>query len=140
MDNFNEYFLKDRKIHLENINYETVKSEPSEAMRRLGCRDTIVAQLIGERGVKIIFNRRLNFEPEALFTLSVSFGVFLRFDPTRYGEVNWKEVNIVKQFTSDCPALVSELNARTTMLVAHITSASGGVPIVTGNPHEGKNG
>ena len=140
MDNFNEYFLKDRKIHLENINYETVKSEPSEAMRRLGCRDTIVAQLIGERGVKIIFNRRLNFEPEALFTLSVSFGVFLRFDPTRYGEVNWKEVNIVKQFTSDCPALVSELNARTTMLVAQITSASGGVPIVTGNPHEGKNG
>jgi len=140
MDNFNEYFLKDRKIHLENINYETVKSEPSEAMRRLGCRDTIVAQLIGERGVKIIFNRRLNFEPEALFTLSVSFGVFLRFDPTRYGEVNWKEVNIVKQFTSDCPALVSELNARTTMLVAQITSASGGIPIVTGNPHEGKNG
>lgn len=138
MDNFNEYFLKDRKIHLENINYETVKSEPSEAMRRLGCRDTIVAQLIGERGVKIIFNRRLNFEPEALFTLSVSFGVFLRFDPTRYGEVNWKEVNIVKQFTSDCPALVSELNARTTMLVAQITSASGGIPIVTGNPHEGK--
>ena len=138
MDNFNEYFLKDRKIHLENINYETVKSEPSEAMRRLGCRDTIVAQLIGERGVKIIFNRRLNFEPEALFTLSVSFGVFLRFDPTRYGEVNWKEVNIVKQFTSDCPALVSELNARTTMLVAQITSASGGVPIVTGNPHDTK--
>lgn len=138
MENLNRYFLKDRKIFLENINYETVKAESADAQRRLGCRDTVVAQLIGDRGVKIIFNRRLNFEPEALFTLSVSFGVFLRFDPTRYGEVNWKEVNIVKQFTSDCPALMGELNARTTMLVAQITSASGGIPIVTGNPHESK--
>lgn len=138
MENFNEYFLRERKIFLENINYETVKADSVETQRRLGCRDTIVAQLIGDRGVKIIFNRRLNFEPEALFTLSVSFGVFLRFDPTRYSEVNWKEVNIVKQFTNDCPALIGELNARTTMLVAQITSASGGIPIVTGNPHEGK--
>ena len=138
MENFNEYFLKDRRVFLENINYETVKAVTMEPQRRLGCRDTVVAQLIGDRGVKIIFNRRLNFEPEALFTLSVSFGVFLRFDPTRYGEVNWKEVNIVKQFTSDCPALMSELNARTTMMVAQITAASGGVPIVTGNPHDAK--
>ena len=137
--NFNDYFLKDKKIFLENISYETVKSESAEQMRRLGCRDTVVAQLIGDRGVKIIFNRRLNFEPEAIFTLSVSFGVFLRFDPTRYGEINWQEVNIVKQFTADCPALMGELNARTTLLIAQITSAAGSSPIVTGNPHEGKN-
>ena len=105
-------------------------------MMRLGCRDTVVAQLIGERGVKIIFNRRLAFEPEALFTLSVSFGVFLRFDPSRMGEVNWQEVNIVNEFTKANPAIMSELNARTTLLVSQITSSAGGVPIVTGNPHE----
>ena len=138
MDNFNEYFLRERRVFLENINYETVKTEQGTSQRRLGCRDTVVAQLIGGKGVKIIFNRRLNFEPEAIFTLSVSFGVFLRFDPTRMGEVNWQEVNIVKEFTRSCPAVMGELNARTTALVAQITSASGGIPIVTGNPHEGK--
>ena len=136
MDNFNTYFLKDRRIFLENISYETVKTDKATAQRRLGCRDTVVAQLLGPQGVKIIFNRRLNFEPEALFTLSVSFGVFMRFDPARAGEVNWQEVNIVKEFTRDCPALLSELNARTTLLVAQITSASGGAPIVTSNPKE----
>lgn len=75
MDNFDEYFLRERKIFLENISYETVQSSKSEASRRLGCRDTVVAQLIMPAGVKFIFNRRLSFEPEALFTLSVSFGV-----------------------------------------------------------------
>ena len=135
MENFNQYFLKEKKLFLENINYETVKSD-KKAMMRLGCRDTVVAQLIGDRGVKVIFNRRLAFEPEALFTLSVSFGVFLRFDPSRVGEVNWHEVNIVNEFTKANPAIMSELNARTTLLVSQITSSAGGVPIVTGNPHE----
>ncbi len=135
MENFNQYFLKEKNLFLENINYETVKSD-KKAMMRLGCRDTVVAQLIGDRGVKVIFNRRLAFEPEALFTLSVSFGVFLRFDPSRVGEVNWHEVNIVNEFTKANPAIMSELNARTTLLVSQITSSAGGVPIVTGNPHE----
>ena len=27
MDNFNEYFLRERKVFLENISYETVKTE-----------------------------------------------------------------------------------------------------------------
>ncbi len=135
MENFNQYFLKEKNLFLENINYETVKSD-KKAMMRLGCRDTVVAQLIGDRGVKVIFNRRLAFEPEALFTLSVSFGVFLRFDPSRVGEVNWQEVNIVNEFTKANPAIMSELNARTTLLVSQITSSAGGVPIVTGNPHE----
>lgn len=136
MDNFNNYFLRGHKVFLENISYETVKTEGSGTTRNLGCRDTVVAQLIEPRGVKIIFNRRLSFEPEALFTLSVSFGVFMRFDMARFGEVNWREVNIVKQFTKDCPAILSELNARTTLLVAQITSASGTTPIVTSGPRE----
>lgn len=136
MENFNGYFLKDRKIFLEYINYETVKTEKSGPQRKLGCRDTVVAQLIKPTGIKVIFNRRLNFEPEALFTLSVSFGVFLRFDPSRMDEVNWHEVNIVKEFTESCPAIMAEFNARATMLVSQITSSAGGCPIVTSNPHE----
>lgn len=134
MDNFDEYFLRERKIFLENISYETVQSSKSEASRRLGCRDTVVAQLIMPAGVKFIFNRRLSFEPEALFTLSVSFGVFLRFDDARRDEVDWKEVNLVKEFTKSCPALLSELSARTTLLAAQITSSAGGVPIVASPP------
>ena len=135
MDNFNEYFLPNRKVFLENISYETVKVEGEKpSKRRLGCKDTVIAQLIMPAGVKIIFNRRLNFEPEALFTLSVSFGVFMKFDPARYGEVNWKDVNIVGEFTKSCPAILADLTARTTLLVAQITSSAGGTPLIAALP------
>lgn len=135
MENFNEYFLHNRKVFLENISYETVKVEgPQPSKRRLGCKDTVVAQLILPAGVKIIFNRRLNFEPEALFTLSVSFGVFMKFDPSRYGEVNWQEVNIVGEFTKSCPEVLADLTARTTLLVAQITSSAGATPLIASLP------
>ncbi|MCI9449312.1 MAG: hypothetical protein HFE30_03550 [Clostridiales bacterium] len=135
MDNFKSYFLKERRVFLENINYETVKGENrNEGERRLGCRDTVVSQLISPIGVKIIFNRRLNFEPEAIFTLSVSFGVFMLFDPARRDEVDWNEVNIVKEFTKDCPEILTELTSRATLLTAQITSAAGNTPIITAVP------
>lgn len=135
MENFNEYFLRERKVFLENISYETVKTESSASpTRRLGCRDTVVAQLLLPTGVKFIFNRRLNFDPEALFTLSVSFGVFFKFDPAKRDEVDWKKVNLVGEFTRHCPALLSDMTARTTLLVAQITSSAGATPIVATPP------
>lgn len=134
MENFNEYFLRERKVFLENISYETVKTSAAPPTRRLGCRDTVVAQLLLPTGVKFIFNRRLNFEPEALFTLSVSFGVFLRFDPSRRDEVDWKQVNLVNEFTHHCPAVLSDMTARTTLLVAEITSSAGATPIIATPP------
>jgi len=134
MENFNEYFMRERKVFLENISYETVKTEKLSESRRLGCRDTVVSQLIMPTGVKFIFNRRLNFDPEALFTLSVSFGVFLRFDPARRDEIDWKSVNLVAEFTRHCPAVLADMTARTTLLVAQITSAAGATPIIATPP------
>lgn len=134
MNNFSEYFLPERRIFLENVSYETVEGERTAEARRLGCRDTVVSQLILPVGIKFVFNRRLAFEPEALFTLSVSFGVLLRFDEARRDEVNWREVNLVKEFTRAFPALLSELSARSSLLAAQITSAAGGVPIVASPP------
>ena len=135
MENFRGYFKKDKKIFLENISYETVLPEdPTARSMRLGCRDTVVAQLLLPAGVKLVFNRRLNFEPEVLFTLSVSFGAMLLFDPGRSGEVNWKEVNLVGECTAAYPDIIAELSARTTLLVSQITSSAGGIPIITQAP------
>lgn len=130
MENFNSYFLKERRIFLENISYETISHTKKSPVGRLGCKDSVVSQLLLPAGIKIIFNRRLSFEPEDLFVLSVSFGVIMPFDPAKAGEVDWKNVNIVEEFTKHCPALLANLNARTTLLVAQITSAAGGSPII----------
>ena len=131
MENFSSYFLPERRIFLENISYEALRTNGAkEKGKKLGCKDSIVAQLRYPVGVKIIFNRRLAFEPEELFELSVSFGAELKFDPEKRDLIDWKNVNVAHEFQVGCPTLFAALNARCTLLVAQITSASGASPVI----------
>ena len=98
---------------------------------RLNCKDTIVAQLAENVGIKVTFNRTLSFEPDGMFFLSVTFGVMMRFSPVYMSEIEWKSVDLAGEFKAHCPALLANLMSRTSLLVAEITSASGQMPIVT---------
>lgn len=130
MENFDRYFLHDRRVFLDNISYETLKFDGKGGEMKLNCKDTIVAQL-AQNGVKINFNRALNFEPEGLYSLSVTFSVMLLFDPTTKDEVDWKSIDIAGEFKKSCPQLMSVLMARASLLVAEITSANGQPPLIT---------
>ncbi len=131
MENFERYFLHERKIVLDNISYETVKMEgkPGTTMS-LGCKDTIVAQLM-ESGVKINFNRAMNFTPEGIFSLSVTYSMMLFFDPTTKNEIDWKSLDIAGEFKKSCPHLLSAMMSRTSLMIAQITAASGQNPLIT---------
>ena len=131
MENFERYFLHERKIVLDNISYETVKMEgkPGTTMS-LGCKDTIVAQLM-ESGVKINFNRAMNFTPEGIFSLSVTYSMMLFFDPTTKNEIDWKRLDIAGEFKKSCPHLLSAMMSRTSLMIAQITAASGQNPLIT---------
>lgn len=126
---FNRYFLAERRIVLENVSYEVHPAQPSTNMKLNG-KDTIIAQIAGQAGVKVTYNRTLQFEPEGPFSLSVSFAVMLVFNPGTRDEVDWKTIDVANEFRKACPALVSSMMSRSTLLVAEITSASGGAPII----------
>ena len=78
---FNRYFLAERRIVLENISYETTKPETGVPGYKLGAKDTVVAQIAGNTGVKVTYNRTLCFEPEGPFVLSVSYAVIIKQCP-----------------------------------------------------------
>ncbi len=126
---FNRYFLAERRIVLENVNYEVHPVQPSQNMKLNG-KDTIIAQIAGQAGVKVTYNRILQFDPEGPFSLSVSFAVMLVFNPGTRDEVDWKTIDVANEFRKACPALVTTMMSRATLLVAEITSASGGAPII----------
>ena len=128
---FNRYFLAERRIILENVSYETQRSQTGNL--RLNARDTIVAQLLGNAGVKVTYNRTLSFEPEGPFTLSVSFSVMLIFNPGTRGEIDWKTIDIAEEFKKNCPQLVQAMMAKSTLLVGEITNANG-TPILPLGP------
>lgn len=127
---FNRYFLAERRIVLENISYETGKVVPGQQQYKLGVKDTIVAQIMGQAGVKVNFNRSLRFEPEGPFTLSVTFAVMLVFHPGTRGEVDWRTIDVAEEFKKNCPQLTQTMAAKAALLVAEITNANGGMPII----------
>ncbi len=130
MENFERYFLHDKKILLENISYETIKPEGRITQVKLGVKDTIVAQLL-KNGIKINFNRAVNFDPEGIFSLSVTFSMMMLFDPSTAGEVDWKSTDIASEFRKSCPHLLTALMSRTSLMVSQITAAGGQNPLVT---------
>lgn len=137
MENFESYFLREKKINLENISFETDKIDLTAGELKLGCKDTIVAQLM-ERGVKINFNRALNFSQSGPFSLSVTFSIFMVFDPEKKDSVQWKSIDIAREFREGCPQLMSALMSRTSLMIAQITAAAGQNPLITPAAPQGR--
>lgn len=130
MLDFNRYFLPQRQIFLDNVQYETLETEKTSETRKLNCKDTILAQH-SDKWVKINFNRTLSFTPEGVFRLSVTFGVLMPFNPQTKDEINWNETDIASAFQKNCQPLLAGLMSRTSLMVAQITSASGQNPLIT---------
>ncbi len=128
---FNRYFLAERRVFLENVSYETERLQIAQgAQLKLGVRDTVVAQIIRQSGVKVTYNRSLRFEPDGPFSLSVSFAVMLVFNPGTRDEVDWRTIDVAAEFKKNCPSVMQAMMSRAALLVAEITSASGGLPII----------
>lgn len=122
---FNRYFLAERRITLENVSYETQRPAVTSGQLRLAAKDTIVAQLLGNAGVKATYNRTLSFEPDGPFTVSVSFSVMLVFNPGTRGEIDWKTIDLAEEFKKNCPQLVQTMMTKSALLIAEITNANG---------------
>ena len=127
---FNRYFLAERRIVLDNVSYETTRPTPGTAQFKLGIKDTIVAQVMGQAGVKTTFNRTLRFDPDGPFVLSVSFAVMLVFNPGTRDEIDWHTIDLADEFKKNCPVLVQQMSAKAALVVAELTAQNGGVPII----------
>ncbi len=130
MLDFNRYFLPDRRIFLDNVQYETLQATNPKESSKLNCKDTILAQR-NDKCVKINFNRTLTFTPEGIFRLSVTFGVLLPLNPATKEEIDWNGIDIAASFRENCGSLLSALMSRTSLLISQITSSTGQNPLVT---------
>ena len=126
---FNRYFLAERRIVLENVSYEIQRPANTTGQFKLGVKDNILAQVVGQAGVKVTYNRTLRFEPEGPFVLSISFGVMLVFNPGTRDEIDWKTIDVAEEFKKNCPQLIQQMIAKATLLVAEITNVNGN-PII----------
>ncbi len=131
MDFYN-YFIPSNNISLENISYEALENRPVENGERvkLNCKDTILAKLT-PKGVKINLNRKVDFEPERIFIISVTFSVFLPFKKGAEEEMDWKNVDIAGEFRRAGGPVVSALMSKASLMIGQITAAAGQNPLIT---------
>ncbi len=129
---FYKYFHPSNKINLENISYEALANNPpfDGEQVKLNCKDTIVAKLTN-KGVKINLNRKVDFDPERIFIISVTFSVFLPFKGRTENEMNWKMVDVAGEFRRAGGPVLGALMSRASLMIAQITAASGQNPLIT---------
>jgi hypothetical protein len=130
MLNFEKYFYQGHDLVLKHIVYQCIDSSASEEAKLI-CRDKLEVEDTDERRINLIFTRVLKFEPSFLYELTVSFGFSLFFVKENMHEVNWNEIDIVKELLDDQSGLLENIMSRASLLISQITSCSGYMPIIT---------
>ena len=127
---FYEYFVPVNIVKLENISYESLPHLREGGQVKMNCKDTIVAQL-KDRGVKINFNRKIEFDPETAFTVSVTYSVFLPFREEKKNEIEWKKIDLAGEFRRAGGPVLTKLMSKTSLMIAEITDAADQNPLIT---------
>lgn len=127
--NLADYFLPEQEFYLQNISYNRIENASDSKKHILNCLDNISVD-VKDEAVRITVTRTLKFEPEELFTLTVSFGAILKFNPQKKSEYKWNEMNLAEEFRNNGDFVIGNLMQRITLQIAQITSSFGQSPII----------
>ena len=127
--NLADYFLPEQEFYLQNISYNRIENGSDSKKHILNCLDNISVD-VKDEAVRITVTRTLKFEPEELFTLTVSFGAILKFNPQKKSEYKWNEMNLAEEFRNNGDFVIGNLMQRITLQIAQITSSFGQSPII----------
>jgi len=131
MIDFERYFLNEQQFFLNGVSYKTNQGIEQLSEYKLKCTDSITVDLDIQNGIRIIFTRALNFEPEGLFVLEVSYGALLSFNPDTKNEVDWKHINLAEEVRNSEGFIMHNIISKVALLIAEITAAGAQVPIIT---------
>ena len=130
IENLSSYFSPKQEIYLNNISYNIIKKNELAEEYNLTNIDNAHVDVY-EDGINLTIERVLEFEPEGLFRLSVSFGANLQFVQEKKSEIDWEKINLAQEFIENGDFITVNLFSRISLLISQITSAYGQPPIIT---------
>lgn len=128
--NLSEYFLPEQQFYLHKLTYERIESGYEKENCSLNCTDNISVEFCDSDMLKILVTRNLVFDPSILFSLSVSFGADIKFDPQKKEEYEWEKINLADEFRDYGDFVTANLMNRISLLISQITSSFGQMPLV----------
>ncbi len=129
IQNLSEYFEAEQEFYLDKVSYHRIGQKKQAGEYSLNCIDSIEAEVYGET-VRLTVKRVLNFEPEGVFELYVSFGTVLKFIREKKKDYDWEKVNLSEEFRENGQFVLENLMNRISLLIAEITSSFGQAPII----------
>jgi len=129
IDNLSECFNKEYQFYLDSITFNRIDNGNSGSQLQLNCTDQLQTNLY-DRTVKIDLTRIVSFQPENLFSLSVSFGAILTIKEEKYHEYDWRSIDLSKEFRNSGNFVLDNLMSRITLLIGQITSSFGQQPLI----------
>lgn len=133
INNLFQYFKKEQQFYLESVKYERLEKSTQigeEKSFRLNCLDDLHVN-VDDKNIKLVVTRRLQFDPEGIFFLEVSFGAVLSFIPEKKHEVQWDEMDLEEEFRQQGAFVLGNLMNRISLLIGQLTSSFGQPPIIT---------
>lgn len=115
---------------MDTVSYKRIESECKEAKQEFAllCQDNVKVSLISE-GVRVIVTRSLVFDPEKIFSMSVSFGTDLKFNDKK-SEYDWERVDLAEEFRENGDFVTAQLMSRISLIIGQITSSFGQQPLI----------
>lgn len=130
IENLQEYFCPEMRIFLDVVNYKRIEEHCTERKQEISllCQDNVNVS-VNEDGVRVIVTRSVIFDPNEIFTLSVSFGADLKFTDRKL-EYEWKDLDLAQEFMENGDFVTAQLMSRISLVIGEITSSFGQQPLI----------
>ena len=128
--NFMEVFNKNYSYFLHEINYRVITVGAIKDKVDISVRDYLDFSMLDKSHLQIIVKRKVEFQPNLVYELSVSFGAVLELinEHEHTDNFDWE-----KEFKNSAEGLsvIQGLLTRVSLQIAQITSSYGLNPVVT---------
>lgn len=129
MLDFKKYFLDEYQFTLKKATYTWIEANGHDGGLDLNIADGIISTA-HDRSLEVTFERKVFFNPEALYSIEVVFAFTLTFKDTVEAEeiekINWSQ----ELAETDNPYL-GNVVSRTSNLIGMLTASYGQQPLIT---------
>ena len=127
----NNYFEDGGERALLSIDYSSIEDAIDDESFGLKIEDKISEMNTSDESLSFVLERRLEFDPQILFFLSVKIRIRLNVKEEYIGNVPWDDIDIIDELAEESADLISEPMSRVSLLIANITASLSSMPIVS---------
>lgn len=132
MEKLRDCFTREKQVLLKSVNYFADRDfKRLENTIHALCKDSI--EIYEKSKDKLILEvvRDVNFEPEKLFSIRVSYLIEHHIKDELIGQLQWNDIDLEKEVYNDIPYFSGDQFDYVSLLISQVTSSFQSPPLIT---------